>query len=72
LLQHLDLNETTVVLTSDHGNIEDLSVRNHTLNQVPTLIWGKERDFFASRIKSLTDITPLIVKTLTAKTTAHS
>jgi hypothetical protein len=72
LLQHLDLTATTVVLTSDHGNIEDLSVRNHTLNQVPTLIWGKERDFFASRIRSLTDITPAIVKILTAKATAHS
>lgn len=72
LLKNLDLKSTTVVLTSDHGNIEDLSVRNHTLNQVPTLIWGKERDYFASRVSSLADITPLIVKTLTAKATAHS
>jgi len=72
LLQNLDLNSTTVVLTSDHGNIEDLSVRNHTLNQVPTLIWGQERDYFAARVSSLADITPLIVKTLTAKAKAHS
>ena len=72
LLQNLDLSSTTVVLTSDHGNIEDLSVRNHTLNQVPTLIWGKDRDYFAARVRTLADITPLIVETLTAKAKAHS
>src|SRR4030095_11156488 len=32
LLTKLDLEHTTVILTSDHGNIEDLSVRNHTLH----------------------------------------
>lgn len=72
LLQQVDLESTTVLLTSDHGNIEDLSVRNHTLNPVPTLIWGRDRDHFASRIRSLADITPVIVKTLTAKAIAHS
>lgn len=72
LLQQLDLKSTTVLLTSDHGNIEDLGVRNHTLNLVPTLIWGKDCDYFASRIRSLADITPVIVETLTAKATAHS
>src|SRR4051812_30035479 len=29
MLTNLDLKTTTVFLTSDHGNIEDLSVRNH-------------------------------------------
>ncbi len=72
LLAHLDLSSTTVLLTSDHGNIEDLSVRNHTLNLVPTLIWGRGRDHLASRIESLADITPVIVETLTAKAKAHS
>ena len=66
LLQNLDLTNTTVILTSDHGNIEDLSVRNHTLNAVPTIIWGPHRQSIASRIQSLVDITPAIVETLTA------
>ena len=65
LLGKLDLNRTTVILTSDHGNIEDLSIRNHTLNQVPTIVWGRHRDRVASRIRSLTDITPAIVDVLT-------
>ncbi len=66
LLGQLDLSKTTVILTSDHGNIEDLSVRNHTLNSVPTIIWGRNHQLIASRIQSLVDITPAIVETLTA------
>lgn len=64
VLENVDLTETTVLLTSDHGNIEDLSVRQHTLNDVPTLVWGKEKEFFAARIKTLADITPTIVAAL--------
>ena len=64
-LKRIDLEKTTVILTSDHGNIEDLSVRNHTLNDVPTIIWGREKDKIAERIKDLTDITPAILRLLT-------
>ena len=61
LLARLDLKRTTVILTSDHGNIEDLSSRNHTLHLVPTIIWGAEREQIAATIKTLADITPAIV-----------
>jgi 2,3-bisphosphoglycerate-independent phosphoglycerate mutase len=67
LLSLLDLTRTTLLLTSDHGNIEDLSSRNHTLNQVPTLIWGEHREDAASRLHNLADITPVIVDLLTGK-----
>lgn len=70
LLVRLDLTRTSVILTSDHGNIEDLSARNHTLNEVPTIVWGANRDSIASRISSLADITPAIVESLTEKATA--
>ena len=66
VLAKVDLNQTTVILTSDHGNIEDLSARNHTLNPVPTIVWGRDRQIIASRIRSLADITPAIVETITA------
>jgi hypothetical protein len=68
LLSQLDLKRTTVLLTSDHGNIEDLSTRNHTLNPVPTLIWGEHRETVAARVRSLADITPAIVEVLTGET----
>jgi len=67
-----DLDNTTVILTSDHGNIEDLSSRNHTLNAVPTIVWGANRQHIASRITNLADITPAIVHTLTEKAAAHT
>jgi hypothetical protein len=60
-LGRVDLEMTTVILTSDHGNIEDLSVRNHTLNDVPTIVWGRKRQYVAERVKALTDITPTIL-----------
>jgi 2,3-bisphosphoglycerate-independent phosphoglycerate mutase len=64
LLSNLDLRQTTLMVTSDHGNIEDLSSRNHTLNPVPTLLWGAQKEHMAERIRSLADITPAIVETL--------
>jgi bisphosphoglycerate-independent phosphoglycerate mutase (AlkP superfamily) len=72
LLNRVDLDQTSVILTSDHGNIEDLSSRNHTLNQVPTIVWGKQRNQIASQIRSLADITPAIVAALTNKAVANS
>jgi len=70
VLRNLDLENTNVILTSDHGNIEDLSARNHTLNPVPTIIWGRNAETIASRIGTLADITPAIVGALTAKVSA--
>ena len=64
LLVRLDLEQTTVILTSDHGNIEDLSSRNHTLHDVPTIVWGARREQVSARIRSLADITPAIVALL--------
>ena len=72
VLTAIDLDSTTVILTSDHGNIEDLSSRNHTLNAVPTIVWGANRQHIASRITNLADITPAIVHTLTEKAAAHT
>lgn len=63
-LSRINLEKTTFILTSDHGNIEDLSKRQHTLNKVPTIIWGRKKREIASRIKDLTDITPAILRLL--------
>jgi 2,3-bisphosphoglycerate-independent phosphoglycerate mutase len=64
-LLRIDLENTTLILTSDHGNIEDLSVRNHTLNDVPTIVWGRKKAEIARQIKALTDITPAVLNLLT-------
>ncbi len=69
VIARVDLASTTVVLTSDHGNVEDLSFRNHTLSPVPTIAWGARREMIKSRVRTLADITPAIVEILTAKET---
>jgi hypothetical protein len=61
-LQWSDLKKQTVVITSDHGNIEDLSSRSHTLNPVATLAFGAATKVITSKVRSLTDITPAIVE----------
>lgn len=63
-LAQIDFEQTTVILTSDHGNVEDLSIRTHTLNDVPTIIWGRKSSEVARTIKTLANITPTIVKLL--------
>jgi hypothetical protein len=70
VLARVDLARTNVILTSDHGNVEDLSTRNHTLNFVPTLAWGPARSTVARRVRTLADITPTIADILTAREAA--
>lgn len=53
-----------VIITSDHGNIEDWRVKGHTLNPVPTILIGARRDEAAQSIHSLADITPAIIHLL--------
>lgn len=55
----------TLVITSDHGNVEDLSVKTHTHNAVPLLVGGKEAAG-APRSGNLADVTPLILGWLRA------
>lgn len=64
VLEAADLERQTVMITSDHGNIEDASTRSHTLNPVATLAFGAARDYIRSRVKSLTDITPAIIEVI--------
>ena len=45
----------TVVLTSDHGNLEDLSHGSHTEAPVPTVAWGPGADRFVTAT-SLLDV----------------
>lgn len=65
LVAQIDQETTTLILTSDHGNIEDLSVRTHTLNDVPTIVWGRNSESITTRIRDLTDITPAVISLLT-------
>lgn len=55
-----------ILITSDHGNIEDLSTRRHTANPVPALLIGSQsaRRAFAEGLHDLTDIYPAVLRAL--------
>jgi Phosphoglyceromutase len=57
----------TVLISSDHGNVEDLSTRAHTLNPVLTGVAGEHAGFFEGKIHSITDIAPTIVDLFKSK-----
>lgn len=52
-----------IVISSDHGNLEDLSRRGHTRNPVPALVIGRreERLAFAAHLLDLTSFAPAIL-----------
>lgn len=64
VLAEVDLDRTLVMIISDHGNVEDLSVRTHTCNPVPAVLAGRGREQTAARLRSLVDVTPAIVALL--------
>ena len=55
-----------IVITSDHGNMEDLSTRRHTFASVPALIIAPlaERRRFVDGLSDLTGIAPAISRLL--------
>ncbi|HLR76472.1 MAG TPA: hypothetical protein VK106_02355 [Balneolaceae bacterium] len=55
--------ETTIVLSSDHGNIENLSTKTHTRNKVPLFVCGPGAKAFF-KATSILDVTPKIIKVL--------
>ena len=60
LVQSWDTVEDLILVTSDHGNMEDLSTRRHTDAKVPGLVIGKQRAAFTENLNTLTDIAPKI------------
>lgn len=61
LLATVDLTRTLVVITSDHGNLEDTTVRGHTFNPVATVVIGAGQQAVANKIHSLADIAPALL-----------
>lgn len=56
--------DMVVMITSDHGNFEDLSVKTHTNHAVPTIIMGERCQEAAAQVSDLTHITPVILSLL--------
>jgi 2,3-bisphosphoglycerate-independent phosphoglycerate mutase len=68
LLSEWDDNQGLVLVTSDHGNLEDLSTRRHTTQPVPALVIGSKelRMRFCKQMRSILDVSPAIFDLLTS------
>jgi bisphosphoglycerate-independent phosphoglycerate mutase (AlkP superfamily) len=66
LLDHWDNENGLILITSDHGNMEDLSTRRHTDAKVPGLLIGSSeaRSKFGSGLSDLTGIYQRILKAI--------
>jgi hypothetical protein len=62
ILTEFNERNTTVVICSDHGNFEDLSVKMHTRNPSLTITAGKYAEDLFNSVKSIQDIKPAILK----------
>jgi 2,3-bisphosphoglycerate-independent phosphoglycerate mutase len=68
LVDSWNMDQGLILVTSDHGNMEDLSTRRHTGAAVPGLLIGSRlaRDEFSHGLTDLTGIAPAIYRSVTS------
>jgi hypothetical protein len=59
----IEKQETSLIVISDHGNIEDLRTKSHTRNPAFMATWGVDDDMLGKPI-ALTDVLPIIKRIL--------
>jgi 2,3-bisphosphoglycerate-independent phosphoglycerate mutase len=65
IVDSLDTDHTLLLITSDHGNIEDLTTKTHTRHPVPLILYGGGAVSFAKRFQhdaDLTAVTPSLLE----------
>lgn len=62
LLTKYDKEKMNIVICSDHGNYEDLSVKGHTRNPALFIAAGKQAKLIADSVNDLTQIKSAIIK----------
>jgi 2,3-bisphosphoglycerate-independent phosphoglycerate mutase len=64
LLDDWDHAHDLLIITSDHGNLEDFTARGHTRNLVPTILAGEPRRRLDAPIRALTGVAPAVMALL--------
>lgn len=64
IIKNFDRKKLTLIICSDHGNLEDLSVKTHTLNPSLTIAAGKYAEYFREKIKNITQIKSAILNVI--------
>ncbi len=62
ILSKMDKENLTLIICSDHGNLEDISIKTHTLNPALTITAGKYGKILSEKIKDISQIKPAIIK----------
>lgn len=62
LLEEVNSEQMTLIICSDHGNLEDLSVKTHTRNPAITLTAGKAAKVISESVSDITQIKKAIIK----------
>jgi len=75
VLSRIDLTTVTVVVASDHGNLEDSRAKTHTTNPAVFMAWGpgahgSEVEGGAPKPRRLTDLVPFMLGAMGAISTA--
>jgi bisphosphoglycerate-independent phosphoglycerate mutase (AlkP superfamily) len=60
LFEAWDRENGLLIITSDHGNIEEKDHRQHSRNPVPTILFGRDHAHLAGQIHTLADIAPVV------------
>ncbi len=62
LLDEVDSKKMTIVICSDHGNLEDLSIKTHTRNPALTIAAGLAAKEIAESVSDITQIKKAIIR----------
>ncbi len=64
IFAQFDEEKLSIILCSDHGNVEDLSVKTHTTNPSLLITAGRKAKIISESISDLSDIKNAIIKNL--------
>ena len=62
LLSEINSKKMTLIICSDHGNLEDISVKTHTRNPALTITAGKSASQIADSVTDISQIKKAIIK----------
>ncbi len=75
VFEEMDFEKELLLVTSDHGNVENLGIKGHTKNPVPALLIGREYRQLAARLEQTGDITgvlPALLEMLSPRAVCRS
>jgi len=62
LLTEIDSEKMTIIICSDHGNLEDLSIKTHTRNPALTITAGKSAKEISESVKDISQLKDAIIR----------